>query len=149
MKLLALTTAMIVASGLASAQVAPGRLKVEDLPPAVQKTVQEQTRNATLVGLSAEKENGKTVYELETKVNGKGRDLMFGSDGAVLSVEEEVALDSIPPAAKAAIEKRAGGGKINRVETLTRGKSVVYEAVIIRGGKSSEFTVTAEGAPTK
>jgi len=62
------------------------KVKVQDLPAAVQQTVKEQTRNATLIGLAKEVENGKTVYELETKVNGRGRDLMIDSSGGVLSV---------------------------------------------------------------
>lgn len=45
------------------------KVKMKDLPPAVQKTVQEQTRTAKLRGLAKEVENGKTCYEAETTVN--------------------------------------------------------------------------------
>src|SRR6267143_4315899 len=98
--------------------IAESKLKVEDLPAAVQKTVKEQTQNAKLVGLSKEKEGDKTEYELETMVNGKSRDLMIDSDGAILTVEDEVALDSIPTAAQKAIQRKIAGGKITKVETL-------------------------------
>jgi uncharacterized membrane protein YkoI len=96
-----------------------------------------------------EVENGKTVFELETKVNGRGRDLMIEESGAVLSVEEEVTLDSIPEAARAAIEKQAAGGKITKVETLTIGKTVTYEAAVVRKGKTSEIAVAADGSAVK
>ena len=88
-------SAMLLAGGALAAD----KLKVEDLPGPVQQTVKEQTHNATLAGLAREKEDGKTVYEVETKVNGKSRDLMVGSDGKILSVEEETALESVPAAA--------------------------------------------------
>src|SRR6202163_1065885 len=101
---------------LAGSAVAESKVKVENLPPAVQKTVKEQTQDAKLVGLSKEKEGGKTVYELETLVNGKSRDLMIDSAGTILSVEDEVALDSIPEAAKKAIQEKVAAGKITKVE---------------------------------
>jgi len=132
-----------------TALAAQKKIKMQDLPPTVQQTVKEQTKNATLVGLMKEVENGKTVFELETKVNGRGRDLMIEESGAVLSVEEEVTLDSIPAAARAAIEKQAAGGKITKVETLTKGKTVTYEAAVVRKGKTSEIAVAADGSAVK
>ncbi len=133
-----------------SSFAAGDKLKVKDLPPAVQKTVMEQTKGATLVGLAKEVEKGKTVFELETrKPNGQTRDLMIDSAGAVLSVEEEVALESIPAPAREAIGKSANGGKITRVELLTEGKDVSYEASIEKKGKKSSISVKADGSLVK
>jgi uncharacterized membrane protein YkoI len=133
-----------------TALVADTKVKVEGLPAAVQKTVKEQTQNAKLVGVSTEKEGGKTVYELETTVNGKSRDLMIDSAGAILSVEVEVALDSIPAAAQTTIQKKAGGGKITKVETVTTGSEVSYEAAYTsKSGKKAEVGVNADGTPHK
>jgi len=47
------------------------KMKIEDLPAEVRKAVKEQTANATIVGLSKEVEKGQTMYEVETRVNGK------------------------------------------------------------------------------
>src|SRR5260221_7165512 len=96
-------------------------IKMKDLPAAVQKTIQEQTKGAEVKGISKETEKGKTLYEVETVVNGKTRDMMVDASGKVTVIEQEVTLDSIPAAAKAAIEKQAAGGKITKVETLTQG----------------------------
>lgn len=125
------------------------KIRVEDAPAPVQKTVQAETKNATLVGLTKEREHGKLVYELETKRDGKSRDLMIGGDGAILSVEQEVALDSIPAPAKAAIEKRAAGGKVSKVEEVTEGGKVAYEAALVVKGKKSEVKFSADGNPVK
>jgi hypothetical protein len=49
-------------------------------------------------------------------VNGHGKDVSFDAAGNLVSVEEEVALESVPSAAKAAIDKATAGGKIKKVE---------------------------------
>ena len=130
--------------------IADQRVKLQDLPPAVQKSVKEQTANATLLGLSKEVENGKTMYEIETKVNGKSRDLLVDKTGAIVEVEEVVDLSGIPASAKAAIEKRAAGGTIKKVESVTHGSTVSYEAAVrTKTGKNVEVDVNADGSVHK
>ena len=125
------------------------KVKMEDLPPAVQKAAKEQIKTATLVGVTKEVEKGKTLYEIETKENGKARDLTLDSTGAVVTVEQEVDLDSIPAPAKAAIQKKAVGAKITKVETVTTGSQVFYEAIVTKNGKDSEVKFNADGTPHK
>jgi uncharacterized membrane protein YkoI len=140
--------AVAIAAG--SILAADKKVKLESLPPAVQAAVKEQTKNATLVGLAIEKEKGKTRYEVETKVNGKTRDLLLDQTGSVVETEEEVDLDSIPAEAKAAIQKRAAGGNVSKVEKLTAGASVAYEAAIkTKAGKNIEYVVNADGTARK
>lgn len=141
---LALTLA---GGGAAAAQDASAKLKT--LPPAVQKAVAAEVRDATIKGVSKEVENGKTVYEVETLVAGRTRDLVFAADGAVLVVEEQSSLDAIPAAARSAIEKRVAGGRITTVEVVKQGPSVTYEAIVVKSGKKSEITVNADGSPAK
>jgi uncharacterized membrane protein YkoI len=127
------------------------RVKMADLPAAVQKTVQEQSKGAVIRGLSKEVENGKTYYEAELKVNGHNQDLLIDPAGTVVEVEDEVALDSVPQAAKTALEKHAGKGKVLSVESVTKDHSLVaYEAKIkTASGKTTEVRVTPEGTPAK
>lgn len=144
-----LITGLFVCIAALSLQ-AETKLKVADLPAAVQKTVQEQLKNAILVGVGKETEKGKTVYELETKVNGKTRDLVIDAAGGVLEVEEEVEMATVPAVAREAIQKMAGKGKVTKVESLSKGgKVVAYEAAVMTGKKSSEVAVTPEGGPFK
>jgi hypothetical protein len=120
---------------------------MKDLPAPVQETVKAQTRNARLVGLSKEIEKGKTFYEAETKVNGISRDILIDDAGAVVEIEEATTLESIPAAARAGLQQLAGQQKITRVETVTKGSVVTYEAVVKKNGRPSEISVTADGAP--
>ncbi|MCL5745799.1 MAG: hypothetical protein M1541_18055 [Acidobacteria bacterium] len=134
---------------LVSAVAAEKTVKMKDLPPAVQKAVQEQAKGSELKGLAKEVENGKTYYEAETRINGHGRDILMDQTGAVVEVEEEVTMASLPPAARTAIETRATGGKITKVESVTKGNVVTYEAAIAKGGKKSEVVVGPDGSVKK
>ena len=120
------------------------------MPPAVQKTVQEQAKGATIRGLSKEIEDGKTFYEAELKINGHNKDVLIDPAGLVVEIEEEVALDSLPAAAKDAIQKRAAKGQIVLVEAVSKNDSIVaYEAKIKTAGKTSEVRVNPDGSPAK
>ena len=143
------TLIIMVASLLNAAFGADKPIKIEDLPPAVQKAVHEHTKGADLKGLSKEVENGKTFYEVETVVNGHSRDLLLDKTGAVVELEEEVALDNIPAPVKSAIEKKSAGGKIIKVEMVSKGPSVSYEAAITENGKKLEVAVKPDGSSAK
>jgi len=141
--------AVLVAAAVAAAQDAEKPVAMKDLPPVVQKAIQAETKGATVKGLSQEVDGGKTYYEAETAVNGHGRDLLFDASGALVEVEEEVKLETLPPAARAAIEKSAKGGKLEKLEKLTKGKAISYEAAIAKAGKTTEVRVNPDGSPAK
>jgi uncharacterized membrane protein YkoI len=125
------------------------KVALKNLPPAVQKSVQDLIKGAELKGLSQEEENGKTIYEVETIKNGKTRDALIDAAGAILEIEEGTTLNEIPGPAKAAIEKAATGGKVTKVETVTKGGVTNYEAIITKSGKNSEIKVKADGSIIK
>ncbi len=137
---------MLSAVGLAS-EVA---IKMKDLPPAVRKTVEEQRKGVTLRGLSKEVEAGKTYYEAELKVDGHSKDVLIDPTGAVVEIEEEVRLESLPEPARAEIERQAGKLKIVSVESVTKDNNIVaYEAKVQDTGKTSEIKVTPSGTLMK
>jgi hypothetical protein len=122
------------------------RVKMKDLPAAVQKTVSEQSKGAVIRGLSQEIEDGKTYYEVELKVNGHNKDVLMDPTGAVVEIEEQVTLDSLPSAVKTTIVQNARGGKIGVIESITKGDTVeAYEAHVRRAGKSFEIKVNPDG----
>ncbi len=120
------------------------------LPAAVERTVQEQSKGATIKGFSTEVENGKRVYEAEMVVDGHTKDIEIASDGTLNEIEEEVSFDSLPGNVKAGLTTKAAGAKITRVETLTKkGKLVAYEAATLKGSKKGEIQVGPDGQPLK
>lgn len=141
--------AAIAALSLATTVVAQGRkIQRADLPPAVEKTVAAQTQGATIKGFSQEKENGQTLYEAETTVKGHSKDITIDANGALVEIEEQVALDSLPSTVKAGLQAKAGPGKIVKVESLTKhDKLVAYEAKVQTAGKKTEIQVGPDGKP--
>ena len=140
-----------VVSGLAlSLAVAAGaqekRISRSELPAAVAATVDRETKGATIKGFTTEREHGKTTYEAKTVVNGKTRDIEIAQDGRVNEIEEEVDMASLPAKVQQALSAKAAGGKITKVESLTRGgKLVAYEAAILKNGRHSEFQLGPTG----
>jgi uncharacterized protein YxeA len=136
--------AMLVIGPSASAQ--EKKLNKSDLPTAVQKTADEQSKGATVKGYSSEMDQGQLLYEVQMTVNGHSKDVNIDKNGKVVEVEEEVALDSLPSPVKEALQKKAGAGKITKVESLTKhGTLVAYEAQVRTGNKHSEIQVGPNG----
>ena len=124
------------------------KIQRADLPPAVEKTVAAQSLGATIKGFSQEKENGHIYYEAEMAVAGHTKDVLIDTAGAVVEVEEQVALDALPATVKDGLQAKAGKGKILKVESLTKqDKLVAYEAKVLTDGKKSEIQVSPDGKP--
>jgi len=148
---LAITGLIMSATAQEKMAASPAKkLEVRDLPPAVQKTVQEELRGAEVKNISKETEHGVAQYEIETVLNGKHRDFNVDTKGALLVVEEETTIDSIPAAAKGAILKKIADGKLGMVELFKRGGEMMYEAAYTsKDGKKHEVLVKADGTETK
>ncbi|MFY9558324.1 MAG: hypothetical protein WAV20_00035 [Blastocatellia bacterium] len=128
------------------AQNSETRVKMKDLPEAVRKTVQEQSKGATLRGLARETDDGKTFYEAELRVRGHNKDVLIDPAGTVVEIEEQVAMSSLPSVVQATIRKEAGKGKITGVESITKNNSIeAYEAHVTTGRKRFEIKVAPDG----
>jgi len=140
-----LAVALILA-GSAFAQ--EKKIKRSELPAAVEKTVVEQSKGATIRGFNKETENGQTMYEAELLVNGHSKDVQMDANGAVTEVEEQVGMEALPTAVRAGLEAKARQGKITKVESITKKeKLVAYEAQVLTEGKKSEVQVGPDGKP--
>ena len=145
-KLTLLAVLVITAFTVADGQ--EKKIQRADLPPAVEKTVAAVSQGATIKGFSREVENGQTLYEAEMTVNGRSKDVNIDSSGAVVEVEEQVAMDSLPAAVKEGLQAKAGEGKIIKVESITKhDRLVAYEAQVRTQGKKSEVQVGPDGKP--
>ena len=143
-----LLIAALLLSVTAVAEEQEKKIQRADLPPAVEKTVAAQSQGAMIRGFSQEKEKGQTYFEAEMTVSGHSKDVLIDVNGAVVEVEEQVALDSLPSAVKEGLQAKAGKGKILKVESLTKhDKLVAYEAKVETNGKKTEIQVGPDGKP--
>jgi uncharacterized membrane protein YkoI len=135
--------------GLAAVATAPAQEKKitrAELPPAVEKTVAEQSKGGTIRGFSTEVEDGKRLYEVELTVEGHGKDISMDLHGNVVEVEEEISMDALPPEARKGLTEAARGGTILKIESITKnGKLVAYEADMKTAAKQSEIQVSPNG----
>ncbi len=123
------------------------KVSLKNLPPAVKATVEAESKGARIKGISSEKEKGKTVYELETLVNGRIRDLMIDSAGTVYVVEEKVDADKVPAPVRQALEQE---GKIVVIESVVEAGKTTYEGQVQpKTGKKITLELNADGTPVK
>jgi hypothetical protein len=147
-KMMVYSVIALVSLFAGSAPAREKHLKKSDLPPAVQKTADEQSKGATIRGYSSEVEGGKLQFEVEMVVKGHSRDVSIAPDGSILTVEEQVDLDALPATVREGLRKMAGGGTITKVESITKhGKLVAYEAQVRTGSKRSEIQIGPDGKP--
>lgn len=141
----ALLTVVTIAAPLSAQEK---KLKRSELPPAVQRAADEQSKGATVREYSTERDEGRITYEVAMTVGGRGRDVTMDSAGTVLEIEDEVPFDSLPAAVRDGLHQLAGSGTITLVESLTkRGTLVAYEAHLRTGTKRSEIQVGPDGKP--
>jgi len=126
------------------------KIKREQLPPAVEKTVAKESEGATIKGFATEVEKGQRLYEAELIVNGHHKDISMNRQGVIVEVEEEVSMDSLPATVQDGLKKAAGAATIEMIESLTKnGKLVAYEGHVKRGTKRSEIQVGPQGEKLK
>jgi uncharacterized membrane protein YkoI len=142
-----LVTVGLMFVAIAVVLAAGKKMLMRDLPLAVQKAVQQEvTKGATVKNIVEEKAGGATVYEVETIVGGRTRDLIFDRTGILVESEEEVSIDTVPAPVKAVLESI---GKVLKVETVTKGARTTYEAQVETKGKKSQVAVDASGKRLK
>ena len=98
---------------LTTAQAQEKKIKREELPPAVEKTVAEQSQGATIKGFSTEVEHGQKLYEASLIVNGHTKNILIDRNGNVVEVEEQVTLDSLPSTVQDSLKRMAGSGTVS------------------------------------
>ena len=81
-------------------------------------------------------------------VDGHSKDVLMDEDGTVVEAEEQVPIESLPPAVRDGLQTMADNRKLIKVEALTKqGKLVAYEAKVLTNGKKSEVEVGPDGKP--
>jgi uncharacterized membrane protein YkoI len=123
-------------------------VKKSDLPVAVQKTADEQSKGATVRGYSQETEGGKVMYEVKLTAHGHSKSVGIDETGNVMEIEEQVEFDKLSPEVRNGLQNKAGDGKITKVESIMKhGTVVAYEVQVLTGTKRTEVQVGPDGKP--
>ena len=138
--------AMAMMAGLTAGVVAQTPANTT-APAAIDAAFKKAYPSATMKRVTKETEGGKTVYEVESVDNGRGRNLIYSQDGTVVTIEDEMTEAEFPAAVAAAIVKRYPKATITLREKLTNPKSPVvqYEAELKGAGSVTEVILTVDG----
>jgi uncharacterized membrane protein YkoI len=138
------TVTLVLAAGAAEEKI-----PLDKLPDAVRNAVKDKFAGAELVSATREEENGKTIYEIAVKHDGRKMDVSLTADGKIVEVEKQITAKELPEPVAKALKDRWARATLKRVEEVTRGDKVVYEVAIsqARGGRTmrAEITFNAEG----
>jgi hypothetical protein len=120
------------------------------LPPAVQQRSKLVLDGSVVRGCVRDISKGKATYEVELLKDGRSRDVTFDSEGNVLEVEEQIDFAELPKPVAAAIQKEVGSGHLGKIESLTRGGTLIsYETIVTRNGKRHEIAFHPDGSAMK
>jgi uncharacterized membrane protein YkoI len=121
----------------------------KDFPPAVLAAFEKAYPNATIKAYVKEKIRGQMVYEFESVEGRKTRDVAYTAEGVVVAIEETLEASELPPAVKAALDRRFPGWQILLAEKLTVEGVVTYNLEIRHNGRKARIRLDAAGNESK
>lgn len=127
------------------------KLPLDKVPTAVKVAVTKRFPNASIVGAGKETDNNKVVYELNLKDNGQNIDVIVTPEGAIQTIEKEIAAKDLPKVVADAVTAKypnASYKKYEQVYKIKEGKETLeyYEVVIDTSEKKGlEVEITPEG----
>ncbi|HUW81506.1 MAG TPA: PepSY-like domain-containing protein [Phycisphaerae bacterium] len=129
------------------------QVTLDQVPAAVKATILKESAGAKITGIERETKNGKTIYDAEFLLNGKGIEIKVAPDGTLLGREAEdegddedgLTIDQVPEPARAALLKLAGGATIVKAEREREHGVLVYGAKWVVNSTQHGAAVTAEG----
>lgn len=146
---LALLAALIL--GVSTNASAEGKKKFtkRDLPAAVTSAFEKTYPKATIKGLSKEKENNTTYYEIESIDGTTKRDLLFNADGTIAEIEESIEAKDVPEAVARTLKSDYGKYTIEKSEKVTHGLGTKYEFIVRKGKNRREIVIDGSGKVLK
>jgi Putative beta-lactamase-inhibitor-like, PepSY-like len=117
----------------------------DTLPTVVATAFRAAYPNATILHVSREPQDGKIVYEIESRDGSTRRDLLYDPAGQVIEIEEMIPADSVPAAVRAALVRDVPGSALVGAERVTRGAVVLFEVHAKKNGRSQYLTYDPQG----
>jgi Putative beta-lactamase-inhibitor-like, PepSY-like len=134
-------------AGLARAEKVP----LDKVPKPVLDAAKKRFPKAEAMAASKGTADGKTVYEITLKQDGKNIDVSLTPEGTITLIEQELAFKDLPKAVAETFEKKypkATYKIIEAVTTVKDGKETLeyYEAVLVTADKKTfEAEVLPDG----
>jgi hypothetical protein len=116
------------------------KVELDKLPKAVSEAVKKKFPKAKIVSASKEKEDKKTVYEVQIKDGDSKADVTVTPEGEIVTVEKEIALKDLPREVKTALDDKYPKATVKKVEEIHSGKDLkdlAYEVLLVTKEKKT------------
>ncbi|MBI3838576.1 MAG: PepSY-like domain-containing protein [Planctomycetia bacterium] len=127
------------------------KVPLSEVPKAGLEAVNAMFPDAAIGDAAKETEDGKTVYEVSLKQNGRNIDVTIGADGKIQLVEKEIADKDLPTAVRRTLEAKypkATYKIIEEVKSIKNDKSTLdfFETLLVTASKEIvEVQITPDG----
>jgi len=133
----------------------PEKLTPDKLPKKVIDAVKNRFPNAEITSAEKENEDGKVVFDIELKHDGRKYELDILEDGTIVEIEKEIKLKDLPEAVAKALKAKFPDATIKEIKEVNKVKGKQekpdhYEVVLAtKGKKDFEVTVSLDGKTIK
>jgi uncharacterized membrane protein YkoI len=131
------------------------KLSFDKAPKAVQEAVKARFPGADVTSIEKETEDGKVVYDIELKHQGRKYEMDIHEDGTVIEIEKEIPLKDVPAAVTKTLKEKFPTATVKEVMEVNKVKGRVetpdhYEVTIETADKKKqEVIVSLDGKSVK
>ena len=133
----------------------PEKLALDKIPKKVMDAIKNRFPKAEITSAEKETEDGKVVYDIELKHEGRKYEMDIQEDGTIIEIEKEIKLKDLPEAVAKAIKAKHPDAKIKEIMEVNKVKGKEekpdhYEVVLdTKDKKEMEITVSLDGKTVK
>lgn len=134
-------------------------MRIEDVPAAVRKTIEQQAAGRKIADIDRETWEGKTVFEVEFAQTGRNAQVHIAEDGTIVKPETKAPaagtllkgifmgtqLSDTPAAVQETIKREAKGMEIADIDKERRAGRVLYEVEFKNPGRNIELHIAEDG----
>lgn len=131
------------------------KVDFENVPEAVKRTVRDAAGSNRIEDAERGTLDGKTIYEIAFKKDGKHNELRVAEDGSIVQrvagtdirFPGALSVDEVPARVRRAIRDQVGSGEVNDIDKKTVEGKTVYEVGFKKesGGAQHEIQIAEDG----
>jgi uncharacterized membrane protein YkoI len=152
--LIAATAALVLAAA-ARAEDKAEKIAPDKLPDKIKDAIKGRFPGADVTSAEKETEDGKVVFDIELKHDGRKYEMDILEDGTVIEIEKEVMAKDVPAAISKAVEDKYPKSKVLEVMEVNKVKGkdetpIHYEVTLETADKKKlEVIVSLDGKSVK
>jgi uncharacterized membrane protein YkoI len=146
---------LVLLASVARADGKDKKISLNKAPKGVQETIKARLPGADVTSIEKENEDGKVVYDVELKHDGRKYEMDILEDGTLIEIEKEIPAKDLPEAVTKGIETKYRGATLKEIMEVYKvngkeEKLAEYEVTIETADKKTqEVKVSLDGKTVK